>query len=170
MKDWQRVSGGRFDIIIIREMWHVISTTPAPQSPESSRVSLATTAEHSCAVCAIWGWERAGPQGLGPGFTGSLTYCASVTTALHLMTQSAGLELVMAWSTFYLTQRTPHCPPPISTHTYKVCSYRKQLLISKTFKDLNKLLQNIGKNPCRGNLSVSSKPVWFLLLKIYWNS
>lgn len=98
------------------------------------------------------------------------TLCLICDDCTSFGNRGAGLELVMAWSTFYLTQRTPHCPPLISTHTYKVCSSRKQLLMSKTFKDLNKLLQNIRKNLCRGNLSVSSKPVWFLLLKIYWNS
>lgn len=106
-------------------------------------------------------------QACGPWHT-----CASfVTTALHLMTHTGtGLELVMAWSTFYLTQRTPHYPPPISKYTYKVCSFRETGLISNIFKDLNKYLQNILKNLCRGNLCVSSKAIWFLLLKIYWNS
>lgn len=153
------------------------SCTPKPRKPPESLWLPA-----ACAFCARWGWEGAGPHWLGTDpsqrarlQSGSLTYlcficddCTSFDdTHRHKSRAGHGLKHLHP---FYLPQRTPHCPPSSCAYTYKVCSFRETGLIPNIFKDLNKHLQNILKNLCRGNLCVISKPVWFLLLKRYWNS
>lgn len=103
------------------------------------------------------GWERAGPHWLGTKSQvatlqfRSLTYMRKASFVTTDLNRTSFNDLRMQRSTaghslkcsrpFYLTRRTPHCPPPISSCTYKVCFFRDTELKQNMLKVVNKHLQ-----------------------------